>query len=217
MVFCFLIKTFFRCHSIQINGRGDGDCSSKDSGGAWCYLIGEDSNCADKEISAYNKRLHKQNLHVYMKDVYHSYEACKNSLSLITLPDFLPGYELVGQDSPRELGGGGFYTPTPEACETECFTRRLDSCDAWTFLPGNMDKENKCYLKSGNICENITRKQRKNNRAISGYLCQLNHLGYECWSANGNFPRFCPYVSREFQAFGTPLRNLSGTVSLTCV
>ena len=58
------------------------------------------------------------------KDIYHSYEACKTKSDFVTLPDFLPGYELVGEDQTPEFGGGGFYAPTPEACETECYTRR---------------------------------------------------------------------------------------------
>ena len=30
----------FRCHNIQINGQGDGDCTSKINGKSWCYIIG---------------------------------------------------------------------------------------------------------------------------------------------------------------------------------
>ena len=47
--------------------------------------------------------------------------------------EFLPGYEILGQDLYLQFGGGGFYTPTPEACETECFVRN-NYCAAWTFI-----------------------------------------------------------------------------------
>ena len=45
----------------------------------------------------------------------------------------MPGVALVAEDLPEKFGGGGFFTPTPEACETECFVRK-DFCAAWTFI-----------------------------------------------------------------------------------
>ena len=43
----------------------------------------------------------------------------------------MPGYELIG---PKNEWDEETYAPTPEACETECYTKSV-LCDAWTFLP----------------------------------------------------------------------------------
>ena len=82
-----------------------------------------------------------------IETIYWSYEACQGRQvqdSIIGKEEFLLGYELIGLDADPQDGGGGFYAPTPEACETECLVReatvaQLFSCTAWTFLP-NLDQ-----------------------------------------------------------------------------
>ena len=126
---------------------------------------------------------------------------------IVGLEDFLPGYEVLGSDPPKEYGGGGFYAPTPEACETECYTRGSKYCNAWTFIPG---ESGECYLKLNGVCENTLKARRQNPKAISGFLCYSWKT--QCWSTTGNsIPDFCPYYA--FYAFASELENLSGTVS----
>ena len=74
-----------------------------------------------------------------VKNIYYSERACRNSNDVnaqVDLPSFLPGYELIGgipiAGKPLEIS---VVAPTPEACETECYTRGSE-CDAWTFIPG---------------------------------------------------------------------------------
>ena len=150
-----------------------------------------------------------------LKKIYWTEEACTGDHLLpwkVGLEDFLPGYEILGSEPPEEFGGGGFYTPTPEACETECYTRRQQHCNAWTFVLGIDPIENRCYLKLGGVCENTLKARRKtNSNVISGFFCQVNH-NEACWSTTGNSkPDFCPEV--YFAAAGTETVNLSGTVS----
>ena len=80
----------------------------------------------------------------------------------------------MGLDPPPAFGGGGFYAPTPEACETECYTRRVQFCNAWTFIPGkDGDYDNQCWLKIGaDLCANKGQALKRNSRAISGFSCQ---------------------------------------------
>ena len=57
----------------------------------------------------------------------------------------MPGVEFPYEDTrfsfAQTLGGEGFYTPTPEACQTECEVR--DSiCHAWTFIQGTNNTAN---------------------------------------------------------------------------
>ena len=131
------------------------------------------------------------------------------------LEDFLPGYEVLGSDPPKEYGGGGFYAPTPEACETECYTRGSKYCNAWTFIPG---ESGECYLKLNGVCENTLKARRQNPKAISGFLCYAHPVTTDtraytqCWSTTGNStPNFCPYASNS--AVGGEHEILSGTVS----
>ena len=131
----------------------------------------------------------------------------------VGLEDFLPGYEVLGSDPPKEYGGGGFYAPTPEACETECYNRGSKYCNAWTFIPG---ESGECFLKVDDVCENTLKARRQNPKAISGFLCYSGRT--QCWSTSGNSkPDFCPeYRSAGifFPAAGaSQLENPSGTVS----
>jgi len=212
-----------KCHNIHINGTGKGDCSSLWNGTPWCYVIGEDSGCKDKTKSAKNEEFGKvvpysRDPYSPIKDIYFSEDACAGDYDLpwkVGLEDFLPGYELLGTDPPKEFGGGGFYAPTPEACEAECYTRSNDHCNAWTFIPG---ESGECYLKLYRVCENTLKARRQNPKAISGFLCYTHPVGpdtrdyTQCWSTTGNSkPDFCPYYA--FQAHGSELENLSGTVS----
>ena len=214
-------KNYFypRCHNIHFNGTGKGDCSSLWNGTPWCYVIGEDSGCKDKAKSSRNEEIRKiVPSQKALKDIYYSEDACAGDYELpwkVGLEDFLPGYELLGDDTPKESGGGGFYAPTPEACETECYTRGHDYCNAWTFIPG---ESGECFLKSGDVCYNTLKARRPNPIAISGFLCYA-HPVYpdmrsfqQCWSLMGNsFPDFC--FESSAAASGTELENLSGTVS----
>ena len=213
-------KYFYpRCHNIHLNGTGKGDCSSLWNGTPWCYVIGEDSGCKDKAKSSRNEEIRKiVPSQKALKDIYYSEDACAGDYELpwkVGLEDFLPGYELLGKDTPKESGGGGFYAPTPEACETECYTRGHDYCNAWTFIPG---ESGECFLKSGDVCYNTLKARRPNPIAISGFLCYA-HPVYpdmrsfqQCWSLMGNsFPDFC--FESSAAASGTELENLSGTVS----
>jgi hypothetical protein len=67
--------------------------------------------------------------------------------------EFLLGYELGTTENFYQLdesfGGGGFFTPTPEACETECFVR--DSifyyCGGWTFIPNQRGTIRNCWTE----------------------------------------------------------------------
>ena len=117
-----------RCNHIQINGTGYSDCESLYNGKPWCYVT-EDSPCRDKTRSSKNSVLqfHVGNI---IGDIYYSKAACQNTNfeSPIRLPTFLPGYELVGgipYDGDLETS---IYAPTPEACETECYTRKSQIC-----------------------------------------------------------------------------------------
>ena len=150
-----------------------------------------------------------------IKDIYFSEDACAGNHLLprkVGLEDFLPGYELLGSDPPKKNGGGGVYAPTPEACETECYVRGSDNCNAWTFIPG---ESGECYLKGFDVCKNTLKARRPNPKAISGFLCYSHPLASEdtqCWSTTGNStPDFCPYY--QLQSSGSELENLSGTVS----
>ena len=211
------IDFYPRCHNIHLNGTGKGDCSSLWNGTPWCYVIGEDSGCKDKTKSAKNEEFNNV-VPSKIKDIFFSQDACAGNYELpwiAGLEDFLPGYEVLGSDPPKEYGGGGFYAPTPEACETECYVRGNDYCNAWTFIPG---ESGICYLKLKGVCENTLRARRQNPEAISGFLCYAHPVRSDtrdytqCWSTTGNStPKFCPYASSA--AVGTELENLSGTVS----
>merc|ERR1719328_26453 len=197
-----------KCHNIHINGTGDGDCGS-----GWCYVIGEDSGCKDKQISSRNEDFRKA---VYLngkpKTIYWTKEACTGNHLLpwkVGLEEFLPGYEILGSSPLYEFGGGGFYAPTPEACETECYTRKNNYCNAWTFIPGESESENKCYLKLDNVCENTLKARRANPIAISGFHCQVDVSISSCWSTTGNsVPDFCPYA--QAGADGSETENMPG-------
>ena len=158
-----------------------------------------------------------------IKDIYFSEDACAGNHLLprkVGLEDFLPGYELLGSDPPEEFGGGGFYAPTPEACETECYNRDYyylnrgsKYCNAWTFIHG---ESGECFLKVDDVCENTLKARRQNPKAISGFLCYSGRT--QCWSTSGNSkPDFCPEYRSEgifFPAAGaSQLENPSGTVS----
>merc|ERR1719367_977855 len=132
-----------RCNHIQINGTGYSDCKSVHNGKRWCY-VNENSPCRDKTLSSKNKAIQEDTHTGYnVGKIYWSEAACQNPDydSSIDLPTFLPGYELA-----REKSYGGenvetsIFAPTPEACETECYTRKRN-CDAWTFIASE-DQEN---------------------------------------------------------------------------
>ena len=211
------IDFYPRCHNIHMNGTGKGDCSSLWNGTPWCYVIGEDSGCKDKQKSSKNEEFNNV-VPSKIKDIFFSEDACAGNYELpwiAGLEDFLPGYEVLGSDQPKEYGGGGFYAPTPEACETECYVRGNDYCNAWTFIPG---ESGICYIKLKGVCENTLKARRQNPKAISGFLCYAHPIApdtrdyTQCWSTTGNStPKFCPYASSA--AVGTELENLSGTVS----
>ena len=228
------IDFYPRCHNIHLNATGKGDCSSLWNGTPWCYIIGEDSGCKDKTKSAKNEEFGKvvpysRVPYSPIKDIFFSEDACAGNYELpwiVGLEDFLPGYEVLGSDPPEEFGGGGFYAPTPEACETECYTRGGKYCNAWTFI----DEDEKCFLKADFICENTLRARRQNPKAISGFLC--NQVFYDhpiddhiqCWSTTDNLKNlywtFCDYLNiystsivEELFSDGSKLENLSGTVS----
>jgi hypothetical protein len=95
---------------------------------------GNASICKDKKISKHNNNF------PYMNDVWFSEEACEgvtDRVEEVGNEDFLLGYQLDAEDLHKLHGGGGFVTPSPEACETECYVRRSNeiSCAAWTFIP----------------------------------------------------------------------------------
>jgi hypothetical protein len=94
---------------------------------------GNASNCKDKAISQQNEIFQNYDLNA----VWFSEEACKGVIDRVEEvgnEDFLIGYQLEAEDLKKEHGGGGFVTPSPEACETECYVRK-DVCAAWTFIP----------------------------------------------------------------------------------
>ena len=224
------MKFYLRCHNIHLNGTGNGDCSSLWNGIPWCYIIGEDSGCKDKQKLA--QEIPQEFESYQWKDIYFSEDACAENRELpwkVGLEDFLPGYEVLGSDPPKEYGGGGFYAPTPEACETECYNRGSKYCNAWTFIPG---ESGECFLKADFICENTLRVRRQTPKAISGFLC--NQVFYDhpiddhiqCWSTTDNLKNlywtFCDYLNiystsivEELFSDGSKLENLSGTVSFT--
>lgn len=172
-----------RCHNINLNFEGDGDCISESPDGSkWCFVFAEASNCQD---------IIESPLASHFKDVFHnmtlgySEEACTSGQS--TLKDLgneidSQGFEIEGHDLPAANGGGGFPVEDIQSCFEQCgksanfqkFTHN-DECTAWTFIEGT---PNMCYLKGDGACCDQFKSRKPNPKAFSGYLCN-------CWSTEG--------------------------------
>ena len=167
----------FKC-CIFSDGKyvGGSDCRSRENDIPWCY-VNQYSKCRDKTRSGFNDR----ELWLNSNGVYWSEEACQGggTADVIGNELFLPGYKIISDRLPSNEGGGGFKTPSAEACQTECY-ERVGICGAWSFNVNNQ----KCTLHSVSACCNQFGKRRAADTYMSGYICP------HCWSTRNQCP--CP-------------------------